>query len=207
MKKIHSQVKKYTTSLLIFCLAFILPLFYSCKKEKVVDANSPSYKIAESEKLTIPAAVELPANLPGGNSRVATYYAEGVQKYKAQLKPGTSNEYVWVLVAPDAKLYDAANKLTGTHTAGPNWTLSPADSIFAQHFSPAKTASSPDANSIDWLLLMPKNGKTPTGIFKDVAYIQRIATTGGKTPAAAPANENATVDIPYTAVYRFAKKK
>lgn len=178
----------------------------SCNKEKTVDTNSPAHKIAASEKLTIPAAVELPANLPAGNSRVATYFAEGVQKYKAQLKPGSTNEYVWVLIAPDAKLYDASNKLKGTHGAGPHWVLTVSDSIFAQHFAPAKTAPSPDANSVDWLLLMPKNGKTPTGFFKDVAYIQRIATTGGKAPVTAPANENSVANIPYTAVYRFSKR-
>jgi Protein of unknown function (DUF3455) len=189
---------------------FLLVLFAititGCKKEKVVDTNSPAYKIDMSEKLFIPLIVDLPSNQPGGNSRVATYFAEGVQKYKAQLKTGSTNEYEWVFVAPDAKLYDAANKLTGTHGAGPHWTLSAVDSIFAQHFAPAKTSPSPDANSIDWLLLLPKNGKTPTGFFRDVAYIQRIATVGGKAPTALPVSANATTEVPYTAIYRFTKK-
>ena len=62
------------------------------------------------------------------------------------------------------------------------------------------------ANSIPWLQLMPKAGKVPTGAFSNVNYIQRIATTGGKAPATAPASATETVDVPYTAVYRFAKK-
>ncbi len=190
----------------LFVLLLFVAAVTSCKKENPVDINSPSYKINMSEKLLIPAAVDIPANQPPGNSRVATYFAEGVQKYKAQLKAGTTDQYEWVFVAPDAKLYDATNKMVGTHGAGPHWALSVADSVFGQHFTPAKTAPAPGANSIDWLLLMPKNGKTPTGIFKDVAYIQRIATTGGKAPAAAPVNENATLEVPYTAIYRFTKK-
>jgi hypothetical protein len=91
----------------------------SCKKDDPPAAGTPAWKIAASEKLVIPAAIDLPANLPGGNSRVATYYAEGVQKYKAQLKPGSATEYEWVFVAPEANLYNASNAKVGTHGAGP----------------------------------------------------------------------------------------
>jgi hypothetical protein len=52
---------------------------------------------------------------------------------------------------------------------------------------------------------MPKIGKTPTGKFSDVDYIQRIATNGGKAPAQLPLSAGETVDVPYTAVYRFSK--
>jgi hypothetical protein len=53
---------------------------------------------------------------------------------------------------------------------------------------------------------MPKIGKAPTGIFADVSYIQRIATKGGKAPATAPVSASDTIDVHYTAVYRFTKK-
>lgn len=185
---------------LVFLLA--TGFFSSCEKEK--DTSSPAYKIAESEKLVIPATIELPANLPSGNQRVATYYAEGVQKYKAQLKAGTS-EYEWVFVAPDAKLYDHSNKLVGTHGAGPFWQLSASDSIFAKAYAPAKTA--PSAGNIDWLLLQARIDKAKTGVFTDVAYIQRIATTGGRAPSIAPTDAAATADVFYTAIYRFTKIK
>jgi hypothetical protein len=171
------------------------------------NTKSPSAQIAASEKLEIPVPIELPANLPEGNTRVATFYAEGVQKYKAREKAGSNPvSYEWVFVAPQADLYDASNAKIGTHSAGPNWQLSPKDSIFAQHFTPAKTAPSPDPESIDWLLLMPKTGTTPTGIFANVSYIQRIATKGGKAPLLPPAGANETVDVKYRAVYRFTKK-
>lgn len=177
---------------------------FSCKKEK--HNNSPSYHIKESEKLLIPATIDLPANSPNGNSRIATYYAEGVQKYKSQPKAGSPGTYEWVFVAPEAKLYDITNVKVGTHSAGPTWQLSAMDSIYAQQFSPAKSAPGSDPNSIDWLQLMPKAGKIPTGVFANVSYIQRIATKGGKAPVALPVAAGETVDVPYTAIYRFTKK-
>lgn len=204
------QKKKFIQKVLLAASLFSVVLT-GCKKNNDTDIHSPAYHINQSEGLIIPATVDLPANLPGGNSRVAAYYAEGVQKYKAQLKPGSTTEYQWVFVAPQADLYDATNAKTGTHGAGPFWQIPRPqsginDSIFAQHSSPAKTAPSPDVNSIDWLLLMPKAGKTATGLFTNVAYIQRIATTGGKAPATAPVSITDTLDVFYTAVYRFTKK-
>jgi hypothetical protein len=198
------QTPFYLTS--FFTALIFTTVITSCKKEKAVDTSSPAYKIAESENLILPVEVGLPANLPDGNTRIITYYAKGVQKYKAQPKAGSSPVvYEWVFVAPKADLWDAANKKIGTHGTGPYWALSPADSIFAQQFSPVRSAT-PDTNSISWLQLMPKTGKTPTGIFSHVNYIQRIATTGGKAPAVAPVSATDTADVFYTAVYRFTKK-
>ena len=70
-------------------------------------SNTAYAHIAASEKLIIPAAVEVPSNLPGGNTRVATFYAVGVQKYKAREKAGSNPlAYEWMFVAPQADLYD-----------------------------------------------------------------------------------------------------
>lgn len=172
----------------------------------IANGNSAAAQIEASENLTIPAAVSVPENLPNGNSRVATFFAVGVQKYKARIKPGSDPAVLeWVFVAPQADLYDINNTKVGVHGAGPFWATSPLDSIFAQHFTPARTAPSEDPESIDWLLLKPKSGTTPTGIFTDVDYVQRIATKGGKAPLTLPTNINETVDVKYKAVYRFTK--
>ena len=200
---------------------FLLSVAIACNKEAVIQPPTtleiskpsavpigqapPSYHIQASEKLEIPAAIDLPANLPNGNTRVATFYAEGVQKYKAVQTGSEPATYAWAFVAPQADLYDVTNKKVGTHSAGPNWQLSPADSIFAQAYTPPKSAPSPEAGTIDWLLLMTKTGTTPTGIFSGVDYIQRIATNGGKAPATPPVSATQTVEVPYTAIYRFTK--
>src|SRR3954469_3309050 len=199
MKKNHFNVAS-----LLAALSLIVA---SCTHDKPIDTNSPAFHIAEAEKLTVPAAVDLPANLPNGNTRVATFYADGVQKYKAQVKAGSDPvAFEWVFVAPQADLYDATNKKVGTHSAGPTWQLSAVDSIYGQAFNPARTAPGNDATSIDWLLLMPKAGKIPTGIFTNVSYLQRIATKGGKAPTTPPVNATDVVEVKYTAIYRFTKQ-
>lgn len=202
-------MKKEQTRNFITSLVLVPALLYACNRDGATDTNSAAWLIAQSEKLQIPAPVALPSDVPNGYTRIATYYATGVQKYKAQQKPGTNPaQFEWVFVAPRADLFDADNKKVGTHGAGPYWRLHgpAADSIYAQAFSPARTAAAPDAVSIDWLQLMPKTGVAPSGIFSEVGYIQRIATKGGKAPATAPLHAAETVEVPYTAVYRFSKK-
>jgi hypothetical protein len=196
-------------------IAAITMVVISCKKETLpiptgetsVDnqylknPGKPGAYIKASEHLTIPVSVAVPE----GSIRVATYYAEGFQRYKAQEVAGLPGVYQWVFVAPQANLYQHNGKLVGTHAAGPHWTLFTGDSIFAQHFVPARTAPAADAASIDWLLLKPKAGTTPTGIFTDVAFIQRIATEGGKAPTLPPLSITDSVNVAYKAVYRFSK--
>jgi len=181
-----------------------------CKRNKeqiAADTTSPAFHIAQSENINIPDAVKLPDNLPQGNSRVLTFYAVGVQKYKAQEIPGSNPvAYQWVFVAPQADLYDASNKKVGTHSQGPTWQLSAADSMFGQAFSPPRTAPGADPGSIDWLLLMLKTGKVPTGAFAGVDYVQRINTNGGQAPVTPPASATETANVPYTAIYRFSKR-
>src|SRR6476619_3968727 len=101
-----------------FATSISIP-FASCDKEKTVDSNLPANQIEAAEKLVIPDAVALPANLPNGNVRVATFFASGVQKYRAEAIPGSNPvAYQWVFVAPQADLYDVTNKKVGTHSAG-----------------------------------------------------------------------------------------
>jgi len=207
------MTKRFKIRSTIFVCAFFVTLAVStllpsCNKhdESPVDTNSPAYQISQAEKLVIPDAVALPTNLPNGNTTVASFFAVGVQKYKAQPIVGTPGAFEWVFVAPQADLYDNTNKKVGNHSAGPTWQLSVADSIYGQAFSPAKTAPGADATSIDWLLLMPKTGKEPTGFFANVSYVQRLTTKGGKAPTTPPVSATDVVDVPYTAIYRFSKK-
>ena len=221
MYKKPNQLKKLFIITALFSTAFV-----ACQKDATIEnssaefqatsanvsssfeasGNSPAAHISASENLAIPASVNVPENLPNGNSRVATYYAVGVQKYKARIKAESDPEvYEWVFVAPQADLYDINNEKVGTHGAGPFWQISLLDLIFGQQFTPAKSSPSENPESIDWLLLMPKIGITPTGIFAQVDYIQRIATKGGKAPLTPPSGINETIDVKYKAVYRFTK--
>lgn len=197
--------KTTNTRNLFFVMPLLAILVMSCGKDhepgNPVDHTLPSWQIAQSEQLQIPHNIAV-----NGSTRLATYFARGVQRYKAQVKAGSNPvSYEWAFVAPQADLFGSDNKKKGTHGAGPFWEISPGDSVFGQHFTPAKTAAVPGGYSIDWLLLQPKAGKTATGIFAQVQYIQRIATTGGKAPAQLPLNAHETADVSYTAVYRFSK--
>ena len=199
MKKFHPKNLLLAASLVMGMAA--------CEKDDQVNIDLPAYQIAKSETLIMPDAVKLPLNAPKGNTRVLTLFAVGVQKYKAVAKGGSDPVVLeWAFVAPQAELYDKHNNKVGTHTAGPTWQLSANDSIYAQHFSPPQTSPSPDGNTnIDWLLLKTKEGKTATGVFAEVDYIQRIVTKGGKAPSAPPSFLGATADVHYTAIYRFSK--
>nr|WP_295924469.1 DUF3455 domain-containing protein [uncultured Dyadobacter sp.] len=190
----------------ILALVMLPAFFNACTDHADPDPVTPAALIAASENLAMPAAFTLPPHQKG-YERVATYYAVGVQKYKAQVKAGTTPvQYEWVFVAPQADLYDVSDAKIGTHYAGPTWKITgTGDAIMGQAFSPAKTYSN-DPASIDWLLLSNKAGQDPTGIFAGVGYIFRIATTGGRAPGTAPADLAATADVPYTAVYRFVKQ-
>ena len=197
--------KKHFKKILLISGLFPV-LLMSCTRDNVEPVMDTAYQIAQSENLVIPDAIALPANLPNGNSRVATFFADGFQKYKAQEIPNSNPvAYQWVFVAPLADLYDATNNKIGNHSAGPTWQLSAVDSIFGQAFNPPKTAASSDASSVDWLLLMPKTGKPPTGVFANVSYVQRIDTKSGKAPSTPPTNASETANVHYTAIYRFSK--
>jgi len=198
-------MKNFQIKTLIVAALALTTLFGCDRGDQVVDTDTPAYHIAQSEQILMPDAVKLPLNAPKGNKRVLTVYAIGVQKYKAVAKAGEPGVFDWSFVAPQADLYDVHNNKVGTHSAGPTWQLSANDSIYAQQFTPARTAPSPDGTSIDWLLLMPKTGKTPTGKFTGVEYIQRIVTKGGKAPSTRPTSLDATIEVPYTAIYRFSK--
>ena len=181
----------------------------SCRRydDNLVDENSPAFRIAKSENLVVPDAVKLPINSPEGNSRVFTFFADGVQKYKAEEIPDSNPvAYRWVFVAPQADLYDATNNKVGTHSQGPTWQLSALDSIYGQAFDPPRTAPGSDAGSIDWLLLMPNIDRAPIGVFADVDYVQRLDTKGGKAPATPPTSATESISVPYTAIYRFSKR-
>jgi hypothetical protein len=126
-----NHVKIFLTIAAVFSIAVI-----ACKKNAVIESlnedlrtasangnssleangNSPAAHIAASESLIIPASVSVPENLPYGNTRVSTYYAVGVQKYKAKLKQELilllMNGY---LLLPGVTLYDITNAEVGNH--------------------------------------------------------------------------------------------
>ena len=122
-------------------------------------------------------------------------YAIGVQIYRW-------NGTAWTLVAPSANLYanaDYTGKI-GTHYEGPRWRSNSGSLVQAARVP--NTGCTPDSSAIAWLLLKRVTNEGH-GIFGDVTYIQRVATSGGLAPTAPGTVGGEEKRVPYTAEYYF----
>jgi hypothetical protein len=145
-------------------------------------------------------APELPAECssiqtPAGNKVAFHVYAIGVQVYRW-------NGVSWSFVAPVANLYADAgfNGKVGTHYAGPTWESNSGSKVIAARVP--NTGCVPDSSAIPWLLLEKVSTDGP-GIFKKVAYIQRVNTTGGLAPTTPGTVVGEEKRVSYTAEYYF----
>jgi hypothetical protein len=142
-----------------------------------------------------PAAVQPPE----GASLVTRTYAVGVQIYTCKAVDGGG--YAWTFVAPEATLYNDACGVAGSHGAGPIWTWAKdGSSVTAK-----KLAEAPGGAGSIPVLLLESTANGGDGLFSDVAYVQRLETSGGLAPTsgcdASAVGEEARID--YTSVYYF----
>lgn len=128
---------------------------------------------------------------------------EGAQLLLMAKGKGTQNygctDGHWVLVAPDAKLFDADGKVIGKHFAGPTWRLDDGSEIKGKMIASKPAA---DAASVPELLLKAVSG-SGTGQLSPVAYIRRTETQGGAAPKEPCTGGN--LSVPYSATYSFYK--
>jgi hypothetical protein len=126
-------------------------------------------------------------------------HAVGVQIYRCDLPSGS-----WSLVAPRADLYGENGKLLGTHFGGPTWQARDGSYVVGRKVAEATV----DPTAIDWLLVeaRPSSADPDGGRLSATTFIQRVATTGGRAPAASQCDEaDERVEVPYTADYVFWK--
>ena len=139
---------------------------------------------------------------PAGYPLIHKMAAKGQQIYVC--KDNGAGTFVWTFSAPSALLFDphVPGDVLGWHFAGPVWKSSD-DNSTVKATKIAEIAS-PNPGSIPWLKLQATE-RTGTGIFANVAFIQRINTFGGAAPATTcditHRNEVAWVD--YSADYYF----
>jgi hypothetical protein len=128
-----------------------------------------------------------------GSHVVLHAYARGVQTYRWS---GTA----WGFVSPAAALFsDRKGKSTvAIHYAGPTWESLNGSKVVAA----VQQRCTPDANSIQWLLLGATTTEGP-GVFDGVTFVQRLNTVGGNAPSTPGAIVGQLVNIPYTAEYFF----
>lgn len=127
--------------------------------------------------------------------------ARGTQNYECRAKEGGTVE--WVLVAPEADLFDSTGAKVGKHYAGPTWESTADGSKFTAKVKARAPAPEPDA--IPWLLLAATQ-TTGDGVMGRVKSVQRTDTHGG-TPPAGACSAGQAVKVPYTAVYSFSRAK
>jgi hypothetical protein len=138
-----------------------------------------------------------PTAAPAGAKVLLELKGVGVQIYACKDQAGGP---AWSFVAPQAKLLDGTAE-TGTHSAGPTWTLKDGSWVKGQVIA---NKPSPEAGAVPWLLL--KAGATSgSGALAEVKYIRRSDTSGGNasTTGCDAAHLGATDQVPYTATYTF----
>lgn len=125
----------------------------------------------------------------------------GVQIYACRANPGGSQNYGWVLKAPEASLLDERGVPIGRHYEGPTWELNDGSRVVGR--AEANVAP-PDGDAIPWLLLavVRNNG---AGALAAVRTVQRVETVGGKAPASGcdTITHDIEVHIDYQATYYF----
>jgi hypothetical protein len=109
--------------------------------------------------------------------------------------------YAWSFKAPDALLYDMGYVPVGLHSAGPTWTANDESALTARELA---RADSPLTDAVPWLLLK-EFSTTGTGVFSDVAIVQRVNTAGGKAPTSGcdATTADTQIRVPYSADYYF----
>ena len=130
-------------------------------------------------------------------------FAKGTQNYECRAKQGAPDQYEWVLLAPEADLFDASGNRVGKHYAGPTWENTKDGSKVVGAVK--ARADSPEADAIPWLLLAVKE-PAGQGTFARITSVQRAETHGGKPPAGS-CQPGETRKVPYRAVYYFARPK
>ena len=145
--------------------------------------------------LQVPTVLE-----PADASLALVAPARGVQIYECRVVRGQEDQYSWVFVAPEAKLYDRNGRIIGTHAAGPTWQASDGSKVVGKLVA---RVDAPTADSIPWLLLSARS--EGEGSFQGVTAIQRVNTLGGIAPSR-PCNAQMLgqqTGVHYTADYRF----
>lgn len=122
----------------------------------------------------VPAAIAVPSS-----ARLAvTLKGTGLQNYECRAKAGSSGDFEWAFVAPEATLKDEANALVGRHYGGPTWEHGDGSKVTG---TAVATVAAPVTGNIPWLLL--KANSSGAGVFGGVTFVQRVRTSGGIAPS------------------------
>lgn len=131
--------------------------------------------------------------VPAGSRPVAHYYAAGDQRW---FWLGNA----WLNLGPDATLYEdaALRHAVGTHPFNAVWQATTGSSLVGQ----VQQSCDVGGGAIAWQLFQTVSHEGG-GIFRQVAYVQRIRTAGGVAPAQAGTTYGETQRVPFTAEFYY----
>lgn len=156
---------------------------------------------AQASPAVSPPAVSDRLKVPDGQAVLLKALGRGAQIYRCEATSAGSEKFAWTFIAPEATLINGRGETVGKHYAGPTWEANDGSKVAG---AVRDQADAPDRNAIPWLLLKVKSNEG-TGVFKNVTYIQRVSTEGGKAPAEGCDKDraNAEVRVDYRATYYF----
>jgi hypothetical protein len=117
----------------------------------LIAANAPDH---ESIKKVTPIPVRLMP--PGGHVMLLKARAVGTQIYVCKAKADDPDRFEWVLMAPDADLFDERGRRIGRRFAGPTWEAFEDGSRVIGTL--IEKVPAPRGGDIPWLLLRRKAG-------------------------------------------------
>ena len=163
-------------------------------------ASAMSFAATTCVLTCLAAAQQPPPQLqpPANEQLLLQVHAKGDQVYACK---ADGTQFIWVLKAPDAHLFDKDGKPFGRHFAGPAWEASDGSRVTGKAIA---NAPSPDPDSIPWLLVSVV-GHEGNGVLARITSIQRLNTRGGKAPASGcdAAQAGQELRVPYSADYLF----
>ena len=152
-------------------------------------AADPVAAAVDFEKMgDVPAAL----SVPGGHRVVfEAVVTAGAQTYRC------NSDRKYALLGPSALLRGRDGQYT-VHYFGPSWQYQDGSVVIGKAIAKAARES-----TIDQLLVQVIQHDGRPGLFSEVAFIQRLGTTGGVAPPECNPAQDVTVAVPYTAIYRF----
>jgi hypothetical protein len=170
---------------------------------------------AHAERV-IPPDVPSDIQAPVGNRAFRVGHAVGTQNYICQ---ETASGFAWVLVGPQATLFNDDDGQIITHFLSPNPVEAGMPRATWQHSRDTSSvwavaiSNAPVTGTIPWLLLRvvgAQEGPDGGNRLTKTTYIHRLNTVGGVAPATGcelSENLNMRVFVPYEADYFFYKDR
>jgi len=154
----------------------------------LADGDTGGAAVAFERAGEVPEALRV----PGGHRIVfEAIVTAGTQTYRC------APEGKYVLLGPTAMLRGHAGQYTA-HFFGPAWQYQDGSVVVGKVI-----AKEPRANAVDQLLLQIAQHDGRPGLFSDVDYVQRLATTGGVAPPQCDPARDTTLAVAYSAIYQF----